>query len=151
MMRTLAAVAALFMLTASVDEARADAARWYGWQIIPADAAADAAIVAGRNHGGAVLAGVIVYIAGGPIVHMAHDEWNRAGLSLGARLLGPGLGALAGSATCTDGKGRGGCLYPTVVGLAIGALVAQIVDPAVLAYDDAGAAAVPLVRFGGSF
>ena len=83
---------------------------WYGWQILLVDLASTAAIVGGSvaaQDGGTAIAIPIVggagYLAGGPLVHLAHGEGDRATRSallrafvpLGAGALGAGLGALS--------------------------------------------------------
>src|SRR5262245_27043284 len=89
---TLAATTAIFLSDA---HARADAVEepkhtssWYGWQTLSTDAAA-AALVALSTAPDSLTpktilgtAGVATYILGGPIVHTAHSQWGKAGVSL---------------------------------------------------------------------
>ena len=85
-MRTSACVVAVAALAARPTAARADGG--YAERMIAIDATADTLIVAGlvSEHDWAIYAGLASYALGGPILHAAHDEWPRAGVSLGVRL-----------------------------------------------------------------
>jgi len=81
--------------------------RWYGWQVLPIDVAAIALIASGASKGfddrglHAALLGFGMFELGGPIVHIAHDNWAAAGGSLMLRLTLPVLGAaIASDAAC---------------------------------------------------
>jgi hypothetical protein len=113
----------------------------YRLQIIAADALSVAALggLAITQHyaynprisdvvGGAALGG---YALGGPIIHMAHRQWNRGAISLALRVGLPVIGAVVGfkSATCTPGEWFCG-VGEAVAGLAIGAGAAAVIDSA---------------------
>lgn len=111
--------------------ARAD--DWYGWQTLATDATADTLLVGGGLFGEskeAAIAAAALYTFGGPIVHVAHGEWGRAGISLGLRLGLPTLGGLVGGALCFDRKGFLSCLGSAVLGIGVGILGAEITDAA---------------------
>jgi hypothetical protein len=136
------------------DEAPAPALeqRWYGWQILAVDGAADAlAIVTVATHTGgtypATLAGYSLaaggYLFGGPIVHAVHGHGWRTlgsfGLRLGAPLGGALLGLLSGVVgTHPSGLDEGGLatLFLGVVGLSVGVIAAQVLDPVLLGSED---------------
>jgi len=69
------------------------ARRWYGWQILLADAASAACVVGLKS--GACLA---PYVLAGPAIHVGHARYGMAGASLGLRLLLPAVGAGIGAA-----------------------------------------------------
>jgi len=112
--------------------------RWYGWQIILTDGAAlvSLAAVSESSAWGDLALGL--YVAGGPIVHLAHENGSQAAGSVGLRLLAPAGGMLIGfvlgalenpSCDCEGGLiGAGG-------GLVVGTVAASILDIALLAYD----------------
>ncbi|MEZ4402954.1 MAG: hypothetical protein R3B06_23230 [Kofleriaceae bacterium] len=134
---------------------RADRGTWYGWQTLGVDAVADVTMVGGLvegRHGVAVATvGLAVYALGPPLVHAAHGNWGRGGVSVAMRVGGPLVGGLVGSALCVDRTGFLRCLGSTVIGVVAGAVVAQAVDGAVVAYEDAPSAPVQLVSLGGRF
>jgi hypothetical protein len=119
---------------------------WYGWQLMLVDLASTAAIVGGgvasQDGGPAVaipIAGGVGYLAGGPLVHLAHGErdraWRstllRAFLPLGAGALAAGVGALAagsGSSDVCSSKRACGAALGGVVGFGAGMLAAMVAD-----------------------
>lgn len=138
--------------------------RWYGWQTLLADAGAvtltiwlstsvdehnDAAVI------GAVVAGVGSFVFGGPIVHAAHGHWTKAAGSLGLRaglmLLGGGIGAAIGADACSQYvyDHEGCAIGDGAVGLMIGAVMATILDAAVLGREQiaAHAGGAPTLAF----
>jgi hypothetical protein len=71
-----------------------------------------------------------VYLLGAPTIHAAHGHWDKAGLSLGIRTLPLVLGlALAPG---REGGSSNAAAY-TIFG---GALVAMIVDDALIAHEE---------------
>jgi hypothetical protein len=124
--------------------------RWYGWQILIADAGAlgftALALGASAAHSSdaaalpplAVAAGSFVF--GGPVVHAVHGHWGKAGGSLALRVGLPLLGWLAGA-----GVGQGSCHYNydhegcwvgyAALGLLAGGVAAMIVDDALLGHE----------------
>ncbi|MBK9037496.1 MAG: hypothetical protein IPL61_40670 [Myxococcales bacterium] len=127
--------------------------RWYGERIVAIDGTSDALLLVGLFGDSelAAYAGLAGYVLGGPIIHATQGEWNRAGGSLGLRLALPAVGGVIGHRVCVDDSGLLRCVGSLVVGLAVGGLIAQVVDPALLAYTDDGAPAPTLLRLGGQF
>ena len=119
---------------------------WYGWQILLVDLASTAAIVGGSvaaQDGGTAIAIPIVggagYLAGGPLVHLAHGEGDRATRSallrafvpLGVGALGAGLGALSagsGSNEICASKRACGAAFGALLGVSAGMLTAMVAD-----------------------
>jgi hypothetical protein len=85
---------------------------WYGWQTLLLDGVALAMTLGGLYGGasGLTTTGVLTYVFGAPIVHMAHAEIGRGFGSMGMRvllpLLGAGIGAIAGLSTKAGNDGR---------------------------------------------
>jgi len=123
------------------------ATRWYGWQTLLADAWAvtltivlsasvdqhdDTAVI------GAVVVGTSAFVLGAPIVHAAHGNRANAAWSLVLRVglmgLGAGIGAASGEAECGGYQyDHEGCSVGyAAAGVLLGALMATIVDAAVL-------------------
>jgi hypothetical protein len=124
---------------------------WYGSQILGVDLfdvalatapAVENAAQGGLNVGSAfalfeATAGVI-YIVGGPVVHLAHRQGGRAAISFALRVGAPAVLALGGLALAT-------ALWPSIssalgglgVGGGIGVLSASAIDIAVLAREPA--------------
>jgi hypothetical protein len=75
---------------------------------------------------------------GGPIIHLAHGEWQHSLASLGARaLLGP-LGSLPGSVSCVTSVTEPDCSSDgATLGLLGGAVLVDLFDAFVLGYGDA--------------
>lgn len=126
--------------------------RWYGWQILVVDGAADALAIAtvATHRGGTyptTLAGYSLaaggYLFGGPIVHAVHGHGWRTlgslGLRVGAPLGGALLGLLGGAVgTRPSGVDEGGLatIFLGVVGLSVGVIAAQVLDPVLLGSED---------------
>ncbi len=125
-MRALAAIAIL-AVGAGAAPARADGG--YADRVIEVDATTDAILVVGlvSDQDWMLVAGVVAYGLGGPLVHGAHDHWGRAGVSLATRVVTPVVGAVIGTAGCRDDRPMG-CIGAAAVGAGIGALIAQAVD-----------------------
>src|SRR6185503_13846208 len=75
--------------------------RWYGWQTLLVDGASLAVLTGAGlslnesndywSSNAAVYPGLAGYILGPPIVHAAHDHWEKAGASFGVRAASLGL------------------------------------------------------------
>jgi hypothetical protein len=101
--------------------------RWYGWQLILADAASTGLMIAGAlDGGGATMAdehtGValgttsfVTFLLTGPLIHLAaHERFGTAAISLGLRAGGALVGAGVGAVTTAFGAG---CqTHPNVTG-----------------------------------
>jgi hypothetical protein len=114
--------------------------RWYGWQVLPIDAAAAALIASGASRGlegrglQATVLGFGLFELGSPIVHIAHDNWTAAGGSLMLRLTLPVLGAaLASDAAC----GPSDVFCGARAGAWLGAGAAIAIDAAILGREQA--------------
>jgi len=114
--------------------------RWYGWQIILVDVANWALLFFGTPlvNEPAVGASMVLYGLGGPIVHAAHGQLGVAAASFGMRLFSPIVGALtAGLVFGPSMEGNDGTaiLVLMLLGGMVGALAAEAVDAAALAYE----------------
>jgi hypothetical protein len=112
--------------------------RWYGWQIILTDGAALASLAAFSDGNGWADLALALYLGGGPVVHLAHQNPAQAGGSLGLRVLAPLGGALMGFLLSTIENPNCDCSQGLVGvggGLVVGTLAASVVDITVLAYD----------------
>jgi hypothetical protein len=83
---------------------------------------------------GLAYASLATYALGGPVVHIAHENYGRAAGSLGLRVGGPILGGALGCAA-DDSSGMFGCLGGLALGVFLGTLTAVVVDSAALAYE----------------
>lgn len=109
---------------------------WYGWQLIPADAAAAASFCLGvgllesnRSTGRPLMTlGEVIFLANGPIVHVVHGHSLKAVSSLGMRVLFPLGGHVLGVAT--------GSRTADVFGVVGAGLIASAVDIAFVAFDE---------------
>ena len=142
----------------TIETARADtgddatAVTYYGAWVLASDAAAIALVSGGSwaKDDRLVGIGAVTYLAGGPLVHLAHGNAKGAETSAGLRFGLPvaagvvGLGA--GQAVCGDVCG----FRLGVYGAGAAALVAALVDATLLAEKEAAQEVfVPLV--GGTF
>jgi hypothetical protein len=135
------------------DSKEAVTKEWYGAPIVVTDIAALGLFFGGMtaaDHGsnvgtGLMLAGVSVYLLGGPIVHISRHESGKGIASLGLRLVAPLAGAFAGaivggvigsqrSCGTNETCGLGGLAVGGALGLVSGGLVAMVVDDAAFAY-----------------
>jgi hypothetical protein len=152
MRRSLAIVAALLALPAV---ARADdGGDNYRVEIGAVDTLATGAAfgIAIGSHSQSIVpfyAATALAVVAGPIDHAVHDDWGRAGLSLGAHVLFPVLGGAIGDGTA-EGKGLDGLLN-VFAGVAIGHLVAIGVDVYMAKTDPSTAATPRMISFGGHF
>jgi hypothetical protein len=158
-------------------ESTAPERTWYGWQIMGTDAAAVAVLAAGLSihndsfhvcdtcdaerylnpHSLVEASGVLLYLGGGLIVHIAHHQTRKGFRSLALRAAAPAGGAFVGlllggiigasepnPCAHSDGGSFAPCLGPGVGGAALGAailggiglVVAPIIDHSMLAYAD---------------
>jgi hypothetical protein len=131
--------AALAAAPAAARPEEAPGPRWYGWEIMLADAAALTLMAAGGAADAAPLAyaGVGVYILGGPVLHNVHGNRLRGALSgvlRGALPLGFGLAA---EAACDEDEQDSwfGCVGEVGGAIIGGALLAMILDYAFLAHE----------------
>lgn len=115
--------------------------RWYGWQTLAADAAnAGLQYIVHRQSpktewGSATQgAGVALYLASAPVVHLAQHRPFRSLMSVAARVLLPVVGSLLYSAAVTTPNECSGLDCPFVMGAYIGAAAASITDAGLLAY-----------------
>ena len=125
----------------------------YRWQVAATDAAVIGAGVAGfalEGRDGALgyvpsnaLMGIGIggYFLGAPIVHLVHREYARAGVSLLVRVGLPIVGGAIGArfATCTPDQFLCG-LDEMGKGMAVGAVVAAVVDSVLITSDRTPAA-----------
>ncbi len=150
MWRFASAVVVVAALAARPTAAQADGG--YAERMIAIDATADTLIAVGMvgDQDWVVYAGLAGYALGGPLLHATHDEWPRAGVSLGTRLGLPLATGAIGDAICVDDTGFLRCIGSAAIGAAIGMLAAQIIDPAVIVDGDA-AAAPAMLTVGGRF
>jgi hypothetical protein len=121
------------------------APRWYGWQALAIDAtAALVPYVAYRVQPSSTLAGEsapvaainvtapIIFLAGGPIIHAAHHQYRRMGLSLALRVLLPVIGGLIGQSHCAEGCDT---FLSVTGGALVGGGIAALVDDVGLGWD----------------
>ena len=121
--------------------------RWYGYQTMISDLLSTSVLFAGAAsfdlcisvfsstdrtcHNEIptmlILGGMAGYTLGGPVIHAAHGHWDKAGYSLGLRVV-PIAGAI-GIASALDAGGA----TPLLVGGA--ALTGMVLDSAVLGYE----------------
>lgn len=151
--RNATVIAALLVGVASTSagNAHADDSEWYGYQTLLSDGLAIGILVGtGKtDHNDLALAGLAVYVAGAPIVHLAKGSASRAAKSLGLRVGLPLAGGVVGLALGGDGlEALGGAAMGTLLGV-ISAIAADAIwvangpDP-----DDARPR---MLSFGGSF
>lgn len=129
------------------------ALRWYGFEILAADAALIA--VAQVDDLGGMLWGLPLT---GPLVHASNGRWGAAGWSFALRTALPVIGGLAANAAC-ESRGRSafgddvGCLSDAVLGGVIGYGVATVIDASLLSIEripPASSELLPIVRLGDS-
>lgn len=156
-----AAIASLIAGLASAAPARADTS--YRGQVMITDGISDALIATSAlrgftdaTHAGFTYLGLAGYAFGPPIVHMVHDDWGTAGLSLGTRIALPGIIGLGAHGACMRWGGKHDrlgdflpCFGAAAVGILVGMAGAQLIDWTVLDHTDQPK--VILLRFGGGF
>lgn len=137
--------------TAAVEYESVTTTERYGYQIAMADGAALLSAFAIEHGGGGAMIGI--YLAGGPIIHFAHGQLGRGFLSFGLRVGLPYLGMMAGAAeadrSCADSDEFLCGLGDIVLGGAIGALTASVIDWTLLARKTTTMSRPALFRVGG--
>ena len=126
--------------------------RWYGFQIL----AADAALIAIAQMDG--MEGALWGLAlTGPVVHVSHRRWSVAGWSLVLRTAVPVMSVVVASGVCDSREqsvfgDHAGCLSDALLGAVVGYGVATIIDASLLSIERAPAAPaiLPIVRVGSS-
>ncbi|HEX8792927.1 MAG TPA: hypothetical protein VF765_18405 [Polyangiaceae bacterium] len=102
---------------------------WYGWQTLIVDGGSVALLFTGVG----AAAGIVTFLAGPPIVHVAHGQWGSGAASALLRLTMPfafaAMGAIGGSYAM--GNGFVGLLGGGFAGVA----GASAIDAAVLAWE----------------
>jgi hypothetical protein len=105
---------------------------WYGWEMLPVDLAASGVILAGvaTRNDRLAWAGGAVWAINGPTVHVLNGRVDRAGLSVGLRVVTPLLlgGIVLQLGGCSDSYHSGGCRTALLGGLLGGAAAAMIID-----------------------
>jgi hypothetical protein len=147
------------------DATAATVEHWYGWQTLIVDAGAvglttlglGLAVGAGHDLDKAALGifytGLGAFVFGGPIVHVAHGHWAKAGYSLALRLGLPVLLWAAGffSVEGSCGNPDGGCGGAAIGGFTFltGVALATMLDAGLIARERVPAPArkVPFVAF----
>ncbi len=152
-----AAPLALAAIATAATPARADE---HGQtQVIAADAASDTLMLVlftpmSEEASGVVFAiGLASQLLAPPIIHAAANDWNRAGIDLGARIVAPALGILIATGLCDDHPKHNEwlpCLGPQFAGGIVGVLGAQILDWLVISRPTDGIAA-RTISFGARF
>jgi len=99
--------------------------RWYGYQTLLCDAAAVAQFVTGAalDAGPLYVTGGITYLGCTPIIHLLHAEYSYSGLSMGLRVVAPGLGAIIGYGIGAAFPKRTNETSPTETGALVGGAV----------------------------
>lgn len=146
----LVAAAVAVALTLPAAPARAET-EWYGFQVIGTDVVGWTLFLGGVKietwQLGAVGFGTL--LLGGPVVHLAHGNYGRAGISFGMRAAGPALGLAVGGLVASKHKEL--LFEGPLTGAFLGYLAAAIVDIAVVAREDGPEAAPRLLSIGGRF
>src|SRR5690242_20353027 len=137
-LRLIAFAATSFALAASAQQSASLASgnaapeppptRWYGWQIILADAATMGVAAVGASSGKMAVRNVAfgVHLATSPLIHAAHGEYERAGLAVVIRDA-PLLAAALIANSCPHGSAE--CPSTgTVAVLGIALVAGAIVD-----------------------
>jgi len=133
-MRTASASVLVLVLALVAGSARADetdTTRYYGWEILLADAAAWGLLVTSRSDAQAAL-GLGIYALAAPAIHAANDEPVHAGLSLGLRLGAPVVGGYLAERNSHSSEDDG--IPPAFGGIILGAIAAEVFDAAVLGW-----------------
>ncbi len=129
--------------TATSDTEIETVERWYGWQTLAADGAALALVIGGaavtsQVDQGAyiIMAGGVVHVVGGPIIHFTHQRIAAGFGSMGLRAALPVFGAAIG-ASAEDCSGGFVCgLVGGFIGFFLGFSGSIAIDAAALAYEE---------------
>jgi hypothetical protein len=146
----------LTVATTARAESRPAAADNYGWQVAATDATLIGAAVAGFSLEGKdgslnyipsntlMAVGGIGYFLGGPLVHISHKHYGRAGVSAAIRFGLPIFGGAIAArfATCSPNEILCG-LDEFAMGFAVGAVSAAVVDSTLIAPWSSKSAAEP--------
>ena len=136
-------------LTATPEPAAEGHAVWYGWQTLLVDLASVSLefVALSANNGASipvVVAGAVVYLAGGPVIHCEHDRSTIGALDLSFRVGLPVLLGVLGGAAGSKERPAGCdefCLSPSttdaVWGVLVGIGAAMMVDTVALAWEPA--------------
>jgi len=119
---------------------------WYGWQTYSADALAAVLILDSGHDESAGILGVGLYAFGAPLIHWAHGDGGRAGVSLGARLVAPVIGLVA----ATENDGEDDDVLGGIIAAGVVAGFVALVDGALASEEDDGAPA-RMFKLGGTF
>lgn len=144
-------------LAASPSTARAETeTEWYGYKIIGTDLGGAALLIVGAKGESLPVAaiGIATLAFGGPIVHVTHGNYGRAGASFGLRTGGVLIGAVIGAGLTSKSDDTYG--FSALAGMAAGGLIgfltASIIDIAVIAREEKDLAATPrMFSLGGRF
>jgi hypothetical protein len=143
--RALGMAVLLAAANAHAESEPADAGGGYRWQVAATDAGVIAAAAAGfalegrgflDNVPSNMLMGVASagYFLGAPVVHLAHREYGRAGISIILRVGLPIVGGAIGARLASCSRDEWLCgLDEFAKGFALGAVTAAIVDSAFVA------------------
>ena len=147
------------MFAALLAAAPAEETHWYGWQTLATDAGSIAFAAATAAHGAADTPSTVLgitsaafYFAGGPLVHLAHgrgkealsDFLLRAGIPLGAGLLGAAIVGGSSSRSASDDCGSCSAMVGFLLGAGLGGIGASALDAAVLAREPVAPARLQL-------
>jgi hypothetical protein len=148
----LAAVAAVALSSSPARAGTLDG-EWYGSQVIATDAISWAVLLGGiKAEVWPVAAlGASGLFLGGPVVHVAHGNYGRAGISFGTRVAVPFLGAVIGAAVHEEEDDRVFIPASVIIGAVLGSIAASAVDIAILAREDDPRTAPRILSFGGQF
>lgn len=126
---------------------RTTEATWYGWQVLIADVATVGLTVTAANTDASdvlIPAAFGNYLLAAPVIHAAHGNWGRAGLSLGVRTVIPvATGGIFYAASRCDPPSTsnpdadpGWCFdgVAAAFGAVLGAVVASAVDSSAIAW-----------------
>ncbi|MBI5536709.1 MAG: hypothetical protein HY898_28575 [Deltaproteobacteria bacterium] len=114
---------------------------WYGWEIILSDVASLSVLgigaASGDDAGASMGISILGYVFVPPTLHLAHNNYGRAGLSLLTRIGFPVVGALIGyeDENCSSSSDRSCGSDGAVIGGIVGLGTAMILDAALLARD----------------
>jgi hypothetical protein len=127
---------------------RATTKSFYGWQILASGEVGSVFVAASvflpeRPLGSAAstagfLVGMPTYALGGPIVHWTHGDFTKGLVSFGGNAAFAVVGGFIGQARgCRDNDPSQNCAERGFfAGMAVGALIAPLVDAAVLGWED---------------
>jgi len=125
-----AALVSTLLAGTSANAGETDSLRYYGWEILIADAAAWGIMFGTRGDGFVLAAGVYALVP--PAIHIANDEPLHAGLSLGLRIGAPYIGGqIAASSSHWEEYEE---ISPAVGGIVLGFIAAELIDATLLGW-----------------